>query len=200
MGHKAIDLHCDSVYSLAEGKDLRQENPGVHIDIPRLVKGNVGVQVFAAFVSPKVPVEGSYACALEKLGAIGVFAGSDPRVAPVETAAGCKAVMAAGKTGILSAVENGSAIENSLEKLEALRRGKVRILTLVHSQHLDWIASCTGEGPFHAGTENKNPKRGGLTRFGEKVIDAMNDMRIIPDVSHSSESAFWDVVAKSKKP
>jgi membrane dipeptidase len=199
-GHKAIDLHCDSVYSLAAGKDLRQETPDVHIDIPRLVKGGVGVQVFAAFISPAVPAPEAFAFAMGKLDLIDTFARSDPRVAPVETAADCTAAMAAGKTGILPAVENGSAIENSLEKLEALRRRKVRIMTLVHSQHIDWVASCTGEGVFHTDVKSTSPKGGGLTCFGKKVVDAMNSLGIIPDVSHSSESAFWDVLGRSKKP
>jgi membrane dipeptidase len=199
-GHKAIDLHCDSVYSLAAGKDLRQENPGVHVDIPRLVKGGVGVQVFAAFIPPAIPAPEAFAFAAGRLDLIDAFARSDPRVTPVETAGDCTASMAAGKTGILAAVENGSAIENSLEKLEALRRRKVRIMTLVHSQHLDWVASCTGEGTFHTDVKSKNPKGGGLTSFGEKVIDAMNGLGIIPDVSHSSENAFWDILGRSKKP
>jgi membrane dipeptidase len=189
--HKIIDLHCDSVCSLMEGKDILEAVKDVHVDLPRLNKGNVALQVFAAYVSPETDNAFSYAC--ERLDAIDAFAASDERLAPVQTAAELREVLAGQKTGVMAAVENGLAIEDSLEKLEKLRRRKVRILTLVHSKHLPWIASCTGSG------EDR-----GLSGFGLQVVDAMNDLGIIPDVSHASESAFWGVInrmkSRSKKP
>ena len=116
----------------------------------------------------------------------------------VETAGELRECLKTEKIGIMMAVENGLSIENSLEKLEQLRRRKVRILTLVHSQHLPWVTSCTGtEGFIPEGVLNGNH---GLNRFGKLVIDAMNDLGIIPDLSHSSESTFWDVIRQTKKP
>ena len=200
MAHNVIDLHCDSVFSLLSGKDLRQPVPGVHVDLPRLRAGGVGLQVFAAYVPPATGGDKAFAYAAERLDAIDAFARSDDLLTPVETAAEAKAAMKAEKTGIMAAVENGLAIENSLEKLGQLRRRKVRIMTLVHSEHLSWAASCTGTGQFRPDgmdAANINP---GLSPFGEQVIDTMNDLGIIPDLSHSSEAAFWDVVRRSKKP
>jgi len=187
MARKVIDLHCDSVISLMKGKDIRGAVKGVHVDLPRLREGNVALQVFAAYVSPETDNAFSYAC--ERLNAIDAFAASDEFLTPVETAAELREVLAEEKTGVMAAVENGIAIEASLEKLEKLRSLKVRILTLVHSKNLPWIASCTGPG------EDR-----GLSGFGLQVIDAMNDLGIIPDVSHASESAFWGVIRRSKKP
>jgi hypothetical protein len=42
MAHKVIDLHCDSVYSLMDGKDLREAIVGLG--------GVVGVNFFSAFL------------------------------------------------------------------------------------------------------------------------------------------------------
>ena len=208
MAHKAIDLHCDSVFSLMEGKDLRQRVDGVHIDLPRLREGKVGLQVFAVFIPPEggfTSSDGSgtfglgdetpYNFTIKRLDAISAFASSDALLTQVETAAELKASMAADKTGVMLAIENGLAIEESLDKLKEFRRRKVRLMTLVHSAHNSWIASCTGKEAFSSGCANR-----GLSAFGEKVIDAMNDLGIIPDVSHASESAFWDVIKRSKKP
>ena len=202
MSTRAIDLHCDSVFSLMAGKDLRMPVPDVHVDLPRLGAGNVGLQVFAAYVPASVDGDKAFAFAAERLDAINTFAASDDHLTPVETAAELKACLKSDKTGIMAAVENGLAIENSLEKLEQLRRRKVRILTLVHSQHLPWAASCTGTGKFNpAETDDPEGAAGpGLSRFGEKVIDAMNDLCIIPDLSHSSEETFWNVIRRSKRP
>ena len=193
--HKVIDLHCDSVCSLMGGKDLRQRVPGVHVDLLRLREGGVGLQVFAAYVPPDTAEDQAFSYATERLDAIGAFAKSHELLAPVETAAELKETLISGKTGILAAVENGLAIENSLEKLEQLRRRKVRILTLVHSEHLPWIASCTGAVAFCGGADDHR----GISRFGERVLDAMCDLGIIPDLSHASEDAFWDVINRFKR-
>jgi len=187
-----------------DGKDLRQKVPGVHIDLPRLKEGGVGLQVFAAYVPPETGADKAFAYAKERLEAIAAFAGSGDPLVAVENAAELKAGMTLGKIGIMKAVENGLAIENSLEKLEQLRRWKVRIMTLVHSQHMSWVQSCTGtygfEGSANVSYDPENGRGGGLGSFGEQVVDAMNDLGIIPDLSHASENAFWDVIRRSKKP
>jgi membrane dipeptidase len=185
--HKIIDLHCDSVISLMDGKDIHEAVNDVHVDLPRLREGGVALQVFAAYVPPETENAFGYAC--ERLDAIDAFAASDERLTPVETSAELREVLDGEKTGVMAAVENGLAIEGSLEKLEKLRRRKVRILTLVHSKHLPWVASCTGNGEDL-----------GLSDFGLQVLDAMSDLGIIPDVSHASEGAFWAIVKRSKKP
>ena len=197
MKHMVIDLHCDSVDSLMAGKDLRQAVPGVHVDLPRLREGGVGLQVFAAYVPPSTDENKAFALANEKLDAIEAFAQSDERLSIIETAAEVCG-LSSGKTGIMLAVENGLAIENSLEKLEKLRSRKLRIMTLVHSQHLPWVLSCTGTGA--SSLDGSSGQSKGLGSFGEQVVDAMNDLGIIPDLSHVAESAFWDVIRRSKKP
>ena len=198
MSYKAIDLHCDSVSLLMEGKDLGKRLPHGqgHVDLPRMREGGVGIQVFAVYVPAETDADRAFAYTGERIDAIENFSGSDKNLTLVETAADLNACLMQNKTGIMLAVENGLAIEGSLEKLEQLRRRKVRILTLVHSKHLPWIASCTGTETFEA---DGDPGRG-LNAFGEKVVDALNDLGIIPDVSHSSEAAFWDVIRRSKKP
>jgi len=196
MAHNVIDLHCDSVFSLMEGKDLRQSVPEIHVDLPRLRKGNVALQVFAAYVPPETETGKAFDYVSKWLDSIETFARSDDLLMPVENSSELSACITSGKTGIMLAVENALAIDDSLEKLAQLRKRKVRILTLVHSEHMSWIESCTGKGQFISDSDQGR----GLGRFGEKVVDVMNDLGIIPDVSHCSENAFWDVIKRSKKP
>ncbi|MCL2007857.1 MAG: dipeptidase [Treponema sp.] len=194
MAHKVIDLHCDSIFHIMDGKDLRVSTDGVHVDLPRLKKGRVGLQVFAVYIPPNTEHDKAFLCAAKGLDAVDAFSSSHEDLIHVENAAELKSVLQGEKVGIMSAIENGLAIEDSLDKLKELRQRKVRIMTLVHSQNMSWIESCTGTGDFKVDTGR------GLSSFGEKVVDAMNDLGIIPDVSHSSVAAFWDVIKRSKKP
>ena len=211
MGKKAIDLHCDTVMAMMRGVDITKPTENLHVDLPRLRKGDVGLQVFAVFIPPadgyasmsgkeSIDLDGDtpFEYTKKRIDKINAFTASSDLLAGVETAEELKVCLAANKTGIMLAVENGYAIEESLQKLEELRRLKVRLMTLVHSQHLSWIASCTGKEKFIGGAGGDTSR--GLGDFGLKVVDAMNDLGIIPDVSHSSESAFWDVIKRSKKP
>lgn len=201
VGLAAIDLHCDTADDLAAGKNLLVHCETAHVDLPRLKEGGVACQVFAAYVPASTPPGEAFSYASRRLDLIANFARSDPVMVSVETAKDIRAAIKAGRIGILSAVENGLAIENFLEKLEALRRRGVRIMTLVHSDNLPWVSSCTGGlagyGPPGAARAAADY---GLSGFGKEVIAAMNDLGVIPDLSHASEAAFWDALKCSKKP
>jgi membrane dipeptidase len=186
--YTVIDLHCDSVGFLLKGRDLRNPNEDGHVDLPRLRKGGVGAQVFSAFVSSGTAADKAFSAAALMLDRIDEFAASHPLLTQAVSAEDCEGAAAQGKTAILKAVENGYALEDSLKNLEALRRRNVRILTLVHAQDTSWAASCTGAS------------QGGLKPFGESVVQGMNDLGMIIDVSHGSESLFRDTIRLSKKP
>ncbi len=184
------DLHCDTLLELRAGADIDRFPEG-HIDIGRLKKGGVGLQLFAAFVSAGVPENRSFAEANELLDCLDAACAKYPEsLAKARTARDVQTAMASGKTAAVPAIENGRAIECDLSKLEALASRGVRCMTLTHSRHLPWASSSgeEGEGP------------GGLTPFGKDVVRAMEDFRVIVDVSHVSEKTFWDVASVAKKP
>jgi len=188
---KIIDLHCDTISEVQAGKKLFIENPDRHVDIPRLKSGNVGIIVFASFVSSVLSGEDALRGALELLELTKQTCNEyDDDIQFIESFADAESILNSNKTGILPAVENGHAINEQLANLEQFRLRGARYMTLTHSQNLEWAAS-SGE---------KTCKFKGLTDFGVKVIHAMNEMGLIVDVSHVHESTFWDVVQHSKNP
>ena len=46
------DFHCDTISRFMAGEDLRQDLPKGNIDIPKLKRGGVDLQVFACYVGP----------------------------------------------------------------------------------------------------------------------------------------------------
>jgi membrane dipeptidase len=62
-------------------------------------------------------------------------------------------------------------------------------MTIVHSYNNDICDSSTDSVGF-----------GGLSPFGEKVIARMNDLGMMVDLSHASDSTFYDVIRLSRAP
>ena len=100
-----------------------------------------------------------------------------------------KKVNRAGKIAAILSIEGGEALEGDLGVLRVLYRLGVRLLTLTWNQR-NQIADGISESRTGSG----------LTEFGIKVIDKMNDLGMLIDVSHLSETGFWDVIKRSKAP
>ena len=47
-----IDAHCDTLIMLSNGNSIREDSNAINLSVDRLKRGNVGLQCFAAFVSP----------------------------------------------------------------------------------------------------------------------------------------------------
>lgn len=186
------DLHCDTALELAGGADLIAGNPEGHVDVARLERGGVTVQVFVGFVSSMIPEERAFAEAMGLLDAIDVAcARSGGALVRVERPPEADQALAAGATtAVVAAIENGHAIAGDLTNLERLRRRGVRYMTLTHARHLAWAASSGQE----------LGQVSGLTELGKEAVAAMNELGIIVDVSHVHESTFWDVARCSRKP
>ncbi|MEM1433199.1 MAG: membrane dipeptidase, partial [Pseudomonadota bacterium] len=67
----------------------------------------------------------------------------------------------------------------------------VRYITLVHSTNNDLADSAT---------DASGPEHGGISDFGEAVVQEMNRLGIMVDVSHGSDEVFYDAIAISKAP
>lgn len=90
---------------------------------------------------------------------------------------------------VLLAIEGGEVLEGRLSNLRILQRLGFRAITLTWNQR-NQIADGVSE------SEGK----GGLTSFGKEVIQEMNRLGMLIDVSHLNEAGYWDVLALSKKP
>ncbi len=188
------DLHCDTIGRFMAGEDLRQDLPQGHIDIPKLKRGAVDLQVFACYAPPPVTE-------LEKAtSAKGVFgqieavyrlAAQNPDdLTVVRSAAEIAAVRNTGKVAALIGIEGGYAIQNDLDLLRAFYRAGVRLMTLTHWTHTDW-ADASGDPA---------PTFGGLTELGESVVREMNRLGMVIDVSHAHDETFADVLRISQAP
>ncbi len=188
------DLHCDTIGRHIAGEDLRLDLPKGHVDIPKLRRGAVDLQVFACFAAPpanELEKNRSAKSVFGQLDALLRLVDENPDdLALVRSVAELNAARAASKIGVLPAIEGGYAIENDLAVLRSFYRAGFRLMTLTHWYASDWADASGDPAPVH----------GGLTEFGEQVIEEMNRLGMIVDVSHVHDETFWDVLRVSKAP
>jgi membrane dipeptidase len=185
------DLHCDTVLQMRRGYDLFSRHNRYHIDYPRLIEGGVNLQVFAVFLNSKLTGQEAYDRANKNIGIIqSQTAMHADKTEICLTAEHAKRIIDDGKLAVFIGIENGLAIDNSLENLAHFFNQGVRYITLTHTGSHDW---CISSG-------DQSPRFQGLTDFGREVIREMNRLGIIVDVSHISVSAFEEVMKVASRP
>lgn len=87
-------------------------------------------------------------------------------------------------------MENGAGIEDSLKNVEYFKRRGVSYITLTHSTD-NLICDSSYDT---TGTHN------GLSAYGRQVVAEMNKQGVMVDISHVSDSAFYQTIEITKAP
>ncbi len=95
-------------------------------------------------------------------------------------------VLAEGKVAALLTVENGSPIGDDLGVIDEFAHDGVKMVTLT------W----NGRNTIASGHDTTD----GLSSFGRQVVRALEDRRIVVDVSHLNDVGFWDLMRVVRRP
>ncbi|NEV02569.1 dipeptidase [Bradyrhizobium uaiense] len=139
-------------------------------------------------VAPTVAALEGPAQALTKISAWLRLLDRRPDLVHVRTAADIERAKAAGKLGILFHFQGTGPIEQDLNLVEAYRTLGVRLIQL----------SYNGKNYVGDGCEERTDA--GLSRFGERLIERLNENRIIVDVSHTGHRTSMEAMEVSKRP
>lgn len=186
------DCHCDTLTELYNKNASLYENEQ-HFDIKRQIALGGGLQFCAIYVPTEVfRYQGGLRytlCLLDKYNQeIKKLHENGIDVLQVRTAEDAGNVMKH-KAATMLAIEEGGAIDGSLEALRCLYELGVRAMTLTWSNRND-IADGI----------NEEATGSGLTLFGKQVVAEMNRLGMLVDVSHISTAGFWSVIETSTKP
>ena len=209
------DLHSDS---LLWKRDLAQESDVGHMDVPRLRKGNVALQVFSATTkSPAGQNYSSNTADSDRITLLAVASFWPPRtwVSLYERAVYQleKLHELAGETdlvvitsrrdfedlvarrdsgeadiGAVYLIEGAHPLEGDIDNLDSLFEQGLRIVGLTH-----FFDNELG-GSLH-GVSGE-----GLSEFGRAVVRRANELDMIIDVAHSSPAMVEDVLELSADP
>ena len=162
----------------------------LHTDIPRLRAGGVGGQFWSVYVPATLtPVDAAKAT-FEQIDTVRRIVAAHPETFELATtAADVVRIHRAGKIASLMGIEGGYSIDDSLGLLREFYQAGVRYMTLTHSRTTTWADSATDA-----------PKWGGLSPFGETVVQEMNRLGMLVDLSHVSEETMIDAMRVSEAP
>ncbi|NLY46649.1 MAG: membrane dipeptidase [Tissierella sp.] len=171
-----------------------------HIDIPKLQEGGINLGFFASFTEGYYGNDAkSLSRNLALINALIFTYENNPDTFEIVTSIDeVNKAIENNKVGALPTIEGAYGIneENYLELLKQFYDLGIRAIapTWNYSNHI-------GEGCSRAyGDSDNTPSEGGLTNLGKKVIEEMNKLGILVDVSHLAEETFWDVIRISKSP
>jgi membrane dipeptidase len=171
-------------------RDLAQEGPDLHTDIPRLRRGGVGAQFWSVYVPAEWAGEEALRGALEQIAFVHRMVAAYPaQLALAGSSDEVVEAAASGHIACLIGAEGGHAIAGSLGALWALHRLGVRYMTLTHNKSLEWADSATDE-----------PRAGGLSEFGLRVVEEMQRLGMLVDLSHVAESTMAAALDAARAP
>lgn len=212
---RVVDLHADS---LLWPRDLSHRSSRGHVDIPRLLAGNVALQVFSVVTQvPRGQNPVRNRADSDVIGLLAAVSGwpsrtwSDPYERALYQAQHLQALAqennfsvvrsvteidrllaqrerGATLTGGMLALEGAQPIASDLARIDTLFQHGYRMIGLTHFFDNTVGGSAHGIG------------RGGLTDFGANVIARMERLGIVVDLAHASPRLVEDVISIAKNP
>jgi membrane dipeptidase len=190
MPTRMLDEHYDADLRNPPGFGRHQGNT----DFPRLVESGLTAEFLSAWIDAPYGREpgASYKRAMVYIDTIHAFVARHPdHLLMATSAADVRRAKREGKVAIFIGVEGGHAIESSLDRLRDLYDRGARYLTLTWNNGNEWAGSSIGV---------EGTRTGGLTPFGRDVIREMNRLGMLVDLSHVSDSTFFDALEVSAAP
>ena len=190
-----VDTHNDFLtkainYNFSLDADLKGKT---HSDLSRFKTGGLDVQFFSVWSDGDQ--KNPFAFANRQIDSLDAAIKRNPdKIVKAGTVKEILQVVKENKIAALIGLEGGHQIENSIENLDLLYKRGTRYITLTWNNSTDWATSALDQ--------NTNPafKGKGLSDFGKRIVQHMNKIGMLVDVSHVGEKTFWDIIETTTKP
>lgn len=181
------DTHCDTVVKLyCDGQRLRKNRK--QIDLERLSTYGTGIQVFALWLQPWY-YEKAFLRTMQYLRFYQEeLAENQDKICSALTYADIVKNKQQNKLSAVLSLEGGEAIESDLKRISFFYEQGVRMLSLTWNH-----GNALADGVLA-------PQKGGLTPLGRQAVRHMEQIGMILDVSHLSDTGFYDVADLMQKP
>ncbi|CAJ1049092.1 dipeptidase 2 [Xyrichtys novacula] len=195
-----IDGHNDLALQLRILHNNRLSQVDLHnvskvaTDITRLQAGHVQAQVFAVYVLCGAQEKDAVRLTLEQIDVVRRMCTEYQDFELVTSAQELKNSAMRHKIACLISIEGGHSIDSSLPALRMFYQLGVRSMALTHTCNTPWAESSSKLYKVYQRHNNS------LTHFGEAVVEEMNRLGMIVDLSHTSWDTARAVLGHSKAP
>ncbi len=178
------------------GADNTESSKGSKVDLVRMQEGGLDAAFFAVFVGQGPRDEDGNAKVRERalimFDTIHNAIGRNPEIAEIALSSmDAYRIEKEGKRAIFIGMENGYPIGKDISLVEDYYDRGTRYITLCHTRNNDICDSSS---------DREGPEHDGLSEFGEEVVEEMNRLGIMIDVSHASDASFYDILEASATP
>lgn len=163
-------------------------------DINRLQAGHVQAQMFAVYVMCGAQEKDAVRLTLEQIDVLRRMCTEYEEFELVTSVQELKNASVRHKIACLLSIEGGHSIDSSLPALRMYYQLGVRSMSLTHTCNTPWAKSSSKRHNFYQGQNYS------LTSFGKAVVEEMNRLGMIIDLSHTSWDTAWAVLNHSKAP
>jgi membrane dipeptidase len=191
-----IDTHCDTLGHFLRGswprrppRRLGERSEEGHIDLPRLVEGGVTCQTFAIYTGNKAIVPEATLRALQMVDVFYKEIGENEGIVSVTTPDEIITAKEAGNVAGLLSIEGAEPLMGDIGLLRVFYRLGIRMMSFAWNYRT----------PFADGLNAKRAESK-LPDLGVQALEEMDRLGMVFDVSHLSDSNFWDVADVMKGP
>ena len=183
-----LDTHCDTPMFFPQGINFGSRDPRILVDLHKMDEGRQDATIMVAYLPQPTDQPTAYADNIfDKINDI--VAQNSAYLALARTPDDLWMNKHLGKKSIMLGVENGHALDGKIENLHHFAQRGIVYMTLCHNGDNDICDSAKG-----CTTHN------GVSAFGKQVINEMNRLGIMVDLSHASEKSFYDALEQSEQP
>ena len=197
-----LDTHCDTPMFFSQGIRFEERDPRILVDLHKMDDGRQDAVTMVAYLPQ--PAEG------QKFADVAQFGTESPKdyadlifdkiediaarnalhLSIARTPADLYEAKRLGHKSIMLGIENGLAIEDSLDNIDHFAHRGIAYMTLCHN----------GDNAICDSARRSKETHGGVSRFGAEVIRRMNDLGVMVDMSHAGEKSFYDALSISRAP
>jgi membrane dipeptidase len=187
-----VDGHVDLPYRLrSKPEDVSIQTPGGHFDYVRAKEGGLDAPFMSIYIPAEREMNGAMTLANQLIASVEKLCADHPeKFALAYSPADIQYNFSKGLISFPMGLENGAPVEGKLENLDFLYKKGIRYITLTHSKD-NHICDSSYDQKY---------TNGGLSPFGYEVIKRMNDLGIMVDVAHVTDSTVAQVLRISKAP
>lgn len=190
-----IDLHCDTIHKIFHMDEKSLYENSYSVDIKKMQRSNVAAQFFALFLDKGWIEENDvniyeYAKDFYKV----YISQIEENKEYIRLATNYSDLQNNLKDGVMSAfltIEEGDFLQGKIERLDEFYKLGLRLITLTWNYE-----NCIG----YPNSVDEDVMKKGLKHFGFEVVERMNELGLIIDVSHLSDGGFYDVIKHSRRP